>query len=359
MINLLDTYLVKLFLKKILILILIFFLLIFILTIFEEITFFSEKNTNFFLPFLTSFLNVPTSLFEIFPFIAFIGTQLFFLEIFKKKENELIKINGKTNLFLIKILTISSFVFGILTIIIYYPISSKLKYFYNDIKNSYSSDGKYLKYFSNNSLWIKDEIDGFIYIINGNLKKNDFIENIFISKFDENFKLIENIFSKKADISENVWKLEKPQIFNYKNQILNPEIMEMKSNFNVDKINNTFSNLYALNYFELIKLKRENLYLGYTTEDIDFHLLKIFLLPIFLTLLVIISSIIMLNIKKNRPYLFHVIFGILISVIIHYSNNLFKVMGLTGKISINMSVLFPLIILLLITLIGLVRINEK
>jgi len=99
--------------------------------------------------------------------------------------------------------------------------------------------------------------------------------------------------------------------------------------------------------------------LGYTTEDIDFHLFKIILLPIFLTLLVIISSIIMLNIKKNRPYLFHVIFGILISVIIHYSNNLFKVMGLTSKISINMSVIFPLIILLLITLIGLVRINEK
>jgi len=359
MFNLLDIYLVKLFLKKILILISIFFLLIFILTIFEEITFFSEKNTSFYLPFFTAFLNVPTSLLEVFPFIAFIGTQLFFLEIFKKKENELIKINGKTNLFLIKILTKSAFFLGILIIIFYYPVSSKLKYFYNDIKNNYSSDGKYLKYFSNNSLWIKDEIDGHIYIINGNLKKNDFIENVFISKFDENFKLIENIFSKKADISENIWKLEKPQIFNFKNQILNPEIMEMKSNFNVNKINNTFSNLYSLNFFELIRLKKENLYIGYTSEDIDFHLLKIILLPIFLTLLVIVSSIIMLNIKKNRPYLFHVIFGILLSVIVYYSNNLFKVMGLTGKISINMSILFPLTILLLISLVGLVRINEK
>ena len=359
MINSLDAYLVKLFLKKILILTLIFFLLIFILTIFEEITFFSEKNTNFFLPFLTSFLNVPTSLFEIFPFIAFISTQLFFLEIFKKKENELIKINGKTNLFLIKIISKSAFVLGIFLIIVYYPFSSKLKYFYNDIKNNYSSDGKYLKYFSNNSLWIKDEIDGHIYIINGNLEKNDFIENIFISKFDENFKLIENIFSKKVDISENVWKLQKPQIFNFKNQILKPEIMEMKSNFNVDKINNTFSNLYSLNFFELIKLKKENLYLGYTSEDIDFHLLKIILLPIFLTLLVLVSSIIMLNIKKNQSYLFHIIFGIFFSVIIYYSNSLFKVVGLTGKISISMSILFPLLILLLVSLVGLVRINEK
>ena len=182
----------------------IFFLLIFILTFFEEITFFSEKNVNFYLPFFTALLNVPTSLFEVFPFIAFIGAQLFFLEIYKKKESELIKINGKTNLYLIKILSKSAFVFGILLIVVYYPFSSKLKYFYNDIKNNHSSDGKYLKYFSNNSLWIKDEIDGHIYIINGNLKKNNFIENIFISKFDKNFKLIENIFSKKVDISKNV-----------------------------------------------------------------------------------------------------------------------------------------------------------
>jgi lipopolysaccharide export system permease protein len=359
MFNLLDKYLVTIFLKKIFVLISIFFLLIFILTIFEEITFFNEKNTNFYLPFLTAFLDVPSSLFEVFPFIAFIGTQLFFLEIYKKKENELIKINGKTNIYLIKILTMSAFVFGILIIFFYYPASSKLKYFYSDIKNSYSSDGKYLKYYSNNSLWIKDEIDEHIYIINGNLKKNNFIENIFISKFDQNFKLIENIFSKKVDISTNIWILEKPQIFNFKNQILNPEFLEIKSHFNVDKINNTFSNLYSLSILELIKLKKENQTLGYTIEDIDFHLLKIILLPIFLTLLVLVSSIIMLNIKKNQSYLFHIIFGIFFSVIIYYSNSLFKVVGLTGKISISMSILFPLLILLLVSLVGLVRINEK
>jgi lipopolysaccharide export LptBFGC system permease protein LptF len=89
MLNLLDIYLIKIFLKKILILISIFFLLIFILTFFEEITFFSEKSNNFYLPFFTAFLNVPTSLFEVFPFIAFIGAQLFFLEIYKKKRANL------------------------------------------------------------------------------------------------------------------------------------------------------------------------------------------------------------------------------------------------------------------------------
>ena len=36
-------------------------------------------------------------------------------------------------------------------------MSSKLKFFYFDIKNIYSEDGKYLKHYSGNGLWIKDE----------------------------------------------------------------------------------------------------------------------------------------------------------------------------------------------------------
>ena len=38
-------------------------------------------------------------------------------------------------------------------------MSSKLKFFYFDIKNIYSEDGKYLKHFNGNGIWIKDEIE--------------------------------------------------------------------------------------------------------------------------------------------------------------------------------------------------------
>ena len=43
-------------------------------------------------------------------------------------------------------------------------------------------DGKYLKHFSENGLWIKDEIDNKIYIINGSREKDDLLMNVFISE---------------------------------------------------------------------------------------------------------------------------------------------------------------------------------
>jgi len=361
MIKTFDKYFIRLFFKKILLLTLIFFSLIFILTLFEEITFFSDSsNSKFYLPFMITLLNVPATLLEIFPFIVLISTQLFFVEIIKRKENELIKINRLDNFYLIRLLVLCSFLFGIIIITLYYPISSKLKFFYFDIKNIYSEDGKYLKHYSGNGLWIKDEMDDEIYIISASSDNKDkLLKNVFITKFDKNFNIIENISSKKADISLNEWIIESPIIFRDNKQIKLDKNIRLRSHFNFDKINKTFRDLNSLNLFELVKLKKENEVLGYSSQEVNLHFLRIISLPIYLSIMVIISAIIMLNIKRDKPYIFHVLLGILLSVVIYYINNIFNIFGLTDKIPVYLSVFFPIIFLSIVSTIGLVRINEK
>ena len=359
MVKTLDKYFISLFFKKLFILSLIFFSLTFTLTIFEEITYLSNSTSAFYLPFMLAVFDAPTTLLEIFPFIILITAQLFFVELIKKKENEIIKINNLNNFYLIKLLAICSFLFGILIITIYYPISSKLKFIYSDIKNVYSDDGKYLKHLNDNGIWIKDEFNNEIYIINGATKKDPFLKDVFISKFNNNFDLVENIFSENVDISNDQWVIENPIIFKDNRQIRLDKTMLLNTHFNIDKINSAFRNLNSFNLFQLIDIKDENKLLGYSSQDIDLHFLKIISLPIYFTILVIISSLIMLNIKKNKPYIFHVLLGISLSVIIYYINNIFNVFGLTNKIPIYLSIYFPMIFLGIISIMGLIRINEK
>ena len=359
MVKTLDKYFISLFFKKLLVISLIFFSLSFTLTIFEEITFFSNSTSAFYLPFMLAIFDAPTTLLEIFPFIVLITAQLFFVELIKKKENEIIKINNLNNFYLIKLLAICSFLFGIIVITIYYPISSKLKFIYSDIKNIYSEDGKYLKHLNDNGIWVKDEINNKIYIINGAEKNDPYLEDVFISKFNNNFDLIENIFADKIDITSNEWVIENPIIFKENRQIKLEESLILNTHFNIEKINSSFKNLNSFNLIQLINIKEENMLLGYSSQDIDLHFLKIISLPIYFTILVIISSIIMINIKKNKPYIFHVLLGISLSVIVYYINNIFNVFGLTNKIPIYLSVFFPMIFLGIISLVGLIRINEK
>ena len=166
MIKSLERYLIILFLKKIFTISLIFLSLIFILSIFDEISFFKDLELNFFVPFLITVLNTPSLLFEIFPFIFLISSLLLFLELINKNELEVFKINGLDNLKILKVLFFTSIILGLFLIFFYYSFSSKLKFIYLELKNNYTTDGKYLAMINENGIWIKDEINENIYIIN-------------------------------------------------------------------------------------------------------------------------------------------------------------------------------------------------
>ena len=74
--------------------------------------------------------------------------------------------------------------------------------------------------------------------------------------------------------------------------------------------------------------------------------------------MVCIASILMLNIKYNKTKIFHIIMGILISVLIYYINYFFKVIIETKDVLLIIS-LGPQLILFIIVLINLVKINDK
>ena len=359
MIKTYEHYLVKLFLKKILTISLMFLSLIFILSIFDEISFFKDLEVNFCFPFLITILNVPSTLFEIFPFIFLIGSQFFFLELIQKNELEVLKINGLNNLKVIKIIFFTSFILGVLLVSLYYNFSSKLKFVYLDLKNDYSNDNKYLAVVTENGLWIKDEIDNRIYIINAGEIENEFLKEVSISVFSRDFDLIHILESKSIDISNLNWIIYNPTISKTNKTIKQEENITLKTHFDKKKINSLFSNLSSLNMLELSKLSNDYAELGYSTSEVKSHLNRLFSFPIYLSIMSIFASVIMFNIKRNKPMIFHIILGIFLSVLIYYFYYLFNLLGLSGKIPLTYSIWLPLLILTILIFIGLIRINEK
>ena len=359
MIKTFELYLILLFSKKILNTFLIFFTLTFILNLFEEINFFKVHQTNIFFPIILSGLNVPATLFGIFPFIFVIGTQFFFLDLIDKNEIEILKINGLSNLRILKTLFATSLLFGFILIAIFYAISSKLQFIYFDIKNSYSTDGKYLAVIKESGLWIKDEIDNKIYIINADEISNSLLINVSIHEFNKNFQLINLISSEEIDISSYEWILTKPLFFKVNKVTRLEEKYLLKTHFDIKKINSLFNNLHFLNFSQLLKLRNDYMSLGNSTREINIHLHKLYSLPLFISIMTILSSIIMFNNKRNTSIIFHLLSGILLSVIVYYLSYLSYLMGENGKIPIILSTYLPIVVLILITLIGTVRLNEK
>tara|TARA_B100000902_G_scaffold40233_1_gene47852 strand:- start:1944 stop:2951 length:1008 start_codon:yes stop_codon:yes gene_type:complete len=332
--------------------------LVFILNLLSELEFFKDENVSLSFTFLLSIINSPSQIFEMFPFIMLITIQLFFIKLFENKEIEIFKYSGLKNSTIIKILSILSIITGIFIITIFYSFSSNLKNIYLEFKSVYTTDGKYLAVITKNGLWIKDKIDNKIVITNSSSVDGNFLYNSFISEFDENFNIIRNINSEKIDISKNEWKIFKPKIYK-KNEYETKELLILESNFDVNRIKTLYSNLTALNFFELSTLKKNYKKLNYSTTEVDLHLLKLISYPIYLLLITIFSSLIMLNIKQVKGSTFKISIGLFFSVIIYYMNNFSYVLGGTERISLFLSVLLPLLILTIINSLMLYKVNEK
>ena len=359
MIKIFELYLIKLFLRKIFYISTIFFILIFILNLFEEISFFKTADVNALYPIFIGFLNVPSTLIEIFPFIFLITTQFFFLEIINKEELEILKVNGLSNLRILRTLILTSLILGLLLTTIFYNFSSKLKFIYTDVKNTFSNDNKYLAVVKESGLWIKDEINNKILIVTSDKIINEKLIEVSIFELDENFNLIKIIQSNEVDISNYEWVVSNPLIFKDNTNNTSDDFLLINTHFNVDKINSMFNNLSTLGINQLLKLKKDYKSLKYSTTEVDVHLHKIYSLPLFVTIITILTSIIMFNNKKNKSLIFHLILGVLMSVIIYYLYYLFNLLGENGKMPIIVSIYLPFVILFLLSLIGLVKLNEK
>jgi lipopolysaccharide export system permease protein len=336
----------------------IFFMIILIINILEQIDFFKNLNVTFIYIIFLSFLNTPSIVFEILPFIFLLGTQVFFIQLIDKNELQIFKYTGLNNIKIIKILGIYSFILGILFTIFFYNVSSVLKNSYLLIKNGYTDDDKYLAVITENGLWIKDKINDNINIINANKVDGHFLLDVSITRFNTDFEFIEMIQSKKIDIINNQWIIFKPRILSNNNQITLDKLI-FESNFDLKKINGLFSNLASLTFFELIELRKVYVTLNYSVTDIDSHLLKIISYPIYLTLITIFSAVIMFNIGYQQNSFFKIIFGILLSVVIYYVNYFLNVLGTNEKIPLLLSIFFPLILLSIINFISIIRLNEK
>jgi lipopolysaccharide export system permease protein len=334
------------------------FSLIFILNLLTELEFFKNIQVSIYYPLYFSFLNTPSFIFDVFPFIFLLSTQLFFNSLFNDDQIDILKYSGLKNSKILLIINMTTFVLGVFIIIFFYNLSSNVKSLYLELKTNYTKDDKYLAVITNNGLWIKDIIHSKTLIINAAKIDENFLVDTYISEFDQNFEIVKNIRSKKIDISKNEWLIYNAEIYeqNYKK---NEKMLKLNTNFNYKIIQNLFSNLSSLSLLDLWEMRKNYKKLNYSVTDIDLQLMKLISYPLYLLLMTMLAAIIMFNTKKSSNKYKRIVLGLFCSVVIYYFSNFFYVLGSTEKINLAISVTIPLLILFLINIYFMRNINAK
>ena len=354
-----QSYIFSLFFRNFILISFIFFCLIIIINFFEEIKFSEKNNIDTYYSLYLSILNAPSLIFEVFPFIFLITVKTFYLKLNDNNEFKILNSNGISNLKIVLLLAILSALIGIFLLLFYYSFSSNLKSKYLELKNRFSNTNEYLAVVKDDGLWIKEEIDDSIYFIHAEGFDKSFLKSITISEIDKYYKSKNSITAKKANIISKNWYLENVSLIDKNGNKENYKSLVYNSSFNGEIISNLFSNLNALNIYELHTLSNSYSKIGYSNTEIKIHLNKIYSMPFFYILMTILGFIIINKLKNFQSRFFLIIFGIFVSVVVYYLNYFSGVLGNSGVLPIYLSVWAPLLILFLVCNIGILKVNEN
>ena len=359
----LNNYLIVNYSKVLINAILISFCLGLILNLFEEIEFFKNSEESLFLPVILTLAYIPNLIFiNLMPFIIFVSAMWFFISI--KHNNELLtlKIFGYSNAKIIALIGSIAFFWGLLILFVVNPVTSNMVRYYEKTKSNYSKDTDHLVTINRNGVWIKERKKENLYIINANRLENNYLIDVSINIISKDNLVKRRIESEKAYILLNNWDMENSKIFIFDDEgnvvIEKKEVMEFNSFYNVEKLNNLFKNLDTVSFIELLT-KNENLIIrGYEKTIISEKINSFFALPFFLALMTILAAIFTIN-NKNSNNINYLMIAVLTCAIIYYMKDLSVALGKSDRISPEISVWIPIIIIGLINSIGLLQINEK
>ena len=116
---------------------------------------------------------------------------------------------------------------------------------------------------------------------------------------------------------------------------LNNEIKEnidlfINSNFDLEKINSLYSNLSSLTIWELYKLKKDYVDLGYSSIEINTQIQKIISFPLYVALMTIIATIVITT-SNNKVYDGCIIIALFSSVVPPLEDQ--PAMGVVARVS--------------------------
>ena len=359
-----NRYIIKEFLKNLLIVIGVIFSIILIITLLEEFNYFKSKQDLKFVQFIIfTFLKIPNLLFNLFPFIVLFTGILFYLKIYNYNEIISLRVMGYSNIQIILIPALTCFVLGYLIIFTVVPFTSSLLKYYEELKSEYDQT-KNLVFVNETGIWIidKNENDKNIIRIEKIDKNFSSISQITIYNYDKNNNFIKRIDANEGTIKENNWQLNKVNIIsanNKKNKDNYLNSYDYKSNIKINELRDIYKNTDTTS---LLDINKEMLILedkGYSITDLKIRYQKLISFPIYLLAMSILSGLMIINLGKTSNYLKYGSYGVIISIVIYFLNDLSITIAKSGIISVDFSVWIPIFLIILINLVGITQVNAK
>jgi len=364
MLKSINRYIINEYIKSLFVVIAVMLSIILLINLLDEFNFFkSKKDLKFIFFLIFTVLKIPNVLINLFPFIVLFAGIVFYLKIYNHNEVISLRVMGYSNIQIILIPALTSFVIGYIIVFLIVPFSSSMLRYYEDLRSEYN-ETKNLVFVNETGIWILDKNEKEKNIIRIEKINKDFsvVSQITIYNYDASNNFIRRIDATEGTIKDKNWLLSKVNIIsinkkNNKDNYLNN--YNYTSNVNISELKNVYKNTETTS---LLDINKEMLILeekGYSTIDLRIRYQKLISFPIYLLAMSILSGLMIINLGKTSNYLKYGSYGVIISIIIYFLNDLSITIAKSGIISVDFSVWIPIFLIILINLVGITQVNAK
>ena len=364
MLKSINRYIINEYIKSLFVVIAVMLSIILLINLLDEFNFFkSKKDLKFIFFIIFTILKIPNLLINLFPFIILFGGIVFYLKIYNHNEVISLRVMGYSNIQIILIPALTSFIIGYIIVFLIVPFSSSMLRYYEDLRSEYN-ETKNLVFVNETGIWILDKNEKEKNIIRIEKISKDFsvVNQITIYNYDSSNNFIKRIDATEGFIKDKNWQLNKVYIIsankkNNKENYLNN--YNYTSNVNISELKNVYKNTDTTS---LLDINKEMAILedkGYSTIDLRIRYQKLISFPIYLLAMSILSGLMIINLGKTSNYLKYGSYGVIISVMIYFLNDLSITIAKSGIISVDFSVWIPIFLIILINLVGITQVNAK
>ena len=338
--------------------------IVLLINLLDEFNFFkSKKDLKFIFFIIFTILKIPNVLINLFPFIVLFGGIVFYLKIYNHNEVISLRVMGYSNIQIILIPALTSFVIGYIIVFLIVPFSSSMLRYYEDLRSEYN-ETKNLVFVNETGIWILDKNEKEKNIIRIEKISKDFsvASQITIYNYDSSNNFIKRIDATEGIIKDKNWQLNKVHIIssnkkNNKENFLNN--YNYTSNININELKNVYKNTDTTSLLDINKEMSILEDKGYSTIDLRIRYQKLISFPIYLLAMSILSGLMIINLGKTSNYLKYGSYGVIISIIIYFLNDLSITIAKSGIISVDFSVWIHIFLIILINLVGITQVNAK
>jgi lipopolysaccharide export system permease protein len=338
--------------------------IILLINLLDEFNFFkSKKDLKFIFFIIFTILKIPNLLINLFPFIILFGGIVFYLKIYNHNEVISLRVMGYSNIQIILIPALTSFIIGYIIVFLIVPFSSSMLRYYESLRSEYN-ETKNLVFVNETGIWILDKNEKEKNIIRIEKISKDFsvVNQITIYNYDSSNNFIKRIDATEGFIKDKNWQLNKVYIISTNKKNNNENYLNnynYTSNVNISELKNVYKNTDTTS---LLDINKEMMILedkGYSTIDLRIRYQKLISFPIYLLAMSILSGLMIINLGKTSNYLKYGSYGVIISVMIYFLNDLSITIAKSGIISVDFSVWIPIFLIILINLVGITQVNAK